>query len=404
MKNWNRLPRSWKRWRPDLPGLMGKIFGQKVPLQIIYNAIKKDRLPQVLFFHGEDGSGKFESALNVAKTIHCESSEDGFCDRCRACVRITLFTHPALTVLSTDDRLPNLRFYQRVLAEKASSQPARIRYYLAGELGNILNRHKEGFLEVIEHEKKSFSEGMKVKASDLEEAVSWAYEFLERFKQGSDPDAVEWDAVDLRFRMLQNSLDRSAITKKAVSRIQEKLSYAQSDTRIVILQNIHRIHAQTSAALLKTLEEPPPDTIFILLAPHLSLLPGEVIAPISSRSFMLRFAPLSPALRERIAVEKFKLSEPGLFIEWESPSLLIPADLVEIISRGGYNLGAVAGRIEKEKIPLSGILKSLSYRIDPKDPSGRKKLVRLGVLSGRVGLSGVSERNLILRLLLDFKA
>ncbi|MBL8994421.1 MAG: hypothetical protein JNM63_13845, partial [Spirochaetia bacterium] len=305
---------------------------------------------------------------------------------------------------STDDRLPNLRFYQRVLAEKASAQPARIRYYLAGELANILNRHKEGFLEVIEHEKKSFSEGMRVKASDLEESLAWAYEFLEAFKQGRDPDPVEWDAADLRFKMLQNSLDRSAITKKAVGRIQEILSYAQATTRIVILQNIHRIHPQTSAALLKTLEEPPQGAIFILLAPNLSLLPGEVIAPISSRSFMLRFAPLTPALRERIAGEKFKLSRPEFFLEWESPALSIPADLVEIISRGGYNLGAIAGRIEKEKIPLTGILRSLSHRIDPKDPAGRKKLVRLGALSGRVGLTGVSERNLILRLLLDFRA
>lgn len=59
--------------------------------------------------------------------------------------------------------------------------------------------------------------------------------------------------------------------------------------RVVIIDQAHLLNLQAANALLKSLEEPPPDTFFILLAPVAS----AVLITIRSRTQMVRFRPLT---------------------------------------------------------------------------------------------------------------
>ena len=64
-----------------------------------------------------------------------------------------------------------------------------------------------------------------------------------------------------------------------------------------IVHDAHELTISAANALLKTLEEPPPKTFFVLLTSE----PGQLLETIRSRTFAVRFAPLPDALVERIS-------------------------------------------------------------------------------------------------------
>ncbi|MEE9276381.1 MAG: hypothetical protein V3V62_13835, partial [bacterium] len=74
-------------------------------------------------------------------------------------------------------------------------------------------------------------------------------------------------------------------------------------SQVFLLDGAHTITRGAFNALLKTLEEPPPDTFFLLITPNLHALPATVI----SRCRRLRFAPLGRA--EMRAILSGKLEE-----------------------------------------------------------------------------------------------
>jgi DNA polymerase-3 subunit delta' len=66
-------------------------------------------------------------------------------------------------------------------------------------------------------------------------------------------------------------------------------SSAEGGKRIVIIDEAHRMNKSSANALLKTLEEPPKDTSFILLSSNLYAMPATIV----SRCELVRFAPMT---------------------------------------------------------------------------------------------------------------
>ncbi|HEU5075998.1 MAG TPA: DNA polymerase III subunit delta', partial [Polyangiaceae bacterium] len=64
-----------------------------------------------------------------------------------------------------------------------------------------------------------------------------------------------------------------------------------------IIHDAHELTISAANALLKTLEEPPPKTHFVLLTSQ----PGQLLDTIRSRTLAVRFAPLSDALVQQIS-------------------------------------------------------------------------------------------------------
>ena len=98
--------------------------------------------------------------------------------------------------------------------------------------------------------------------------------------------------------------------------------------KIFILDDAERMTLETVNALLKTLEEPPPRTILILILGHIRLLPATVL----SRCQVVRFRPLANQLVVELLKERANL--PG-----ETASVL--AGMAQ--GRIGLALAAVAG-------------------------------------------------------------
>jgi DNA polymerase-3 subunit delta' len=72
----------------------------------------------------------------------------------------------------------------------------------------------------------------------------------------------------------------------------------EAPQRLVIVRAADELSVGAANALLKTLEEPPPHTRFVLITSRA----GELLPTIRSRTQLLRFAPLTDALVEKILI------------------------------------------------------------------------------------------------------
>jgi DNA polymerase-3 subunit delta' len=103
------------------------------------------------------------------------------------------------------------------------------------------------------------------------------------------------------------SPDGQYIKIDQVRAITDKLALIplEARRRVIVIQQAERLNPAAANAFLKTLEEPPEDTLIVLTANHASLLPETIV----SRCMPLRFAPLGTDTLRAILARHGELSE-----------------------------------------------------------------------------------------------
>lgn len=194
----------------------------------IIQRVKDKRLPHALMLVGPEGAGKNCFANQLAALILCRTSkEDGIaCGQCSACRMINAGTNPDFRLLDDDISEKNrIAAYEQ--AEESSSSAAK---------STKTKRDKKGYGQDLV--------GKSVK-----------------------PGVIKIDKV----RSLIEFINMSAYT---------------SHGKVAIIREAHLMNRNSANALLKTLEEPPPNNCLILTTSRPSLLP----ATIRSRTQLLVFS------------------------------------------------------------------------------------------------------------------
>jgi DNA polymerase-3 subunit delta' len=76
-----------------------KVLNQKVPKRILSGALRKNLLASTYLFYGEEGTGKWAMALELAKAINCEKNQGEACDVCSSCQKIDKMIHPDVKMI-----------------------------------------------------------------------------------------------------------------------------------------------------------------------------------------------------------------------------------------------------------------------------------------------------------------
>ena len=102
------------------------------------------------------------------------------------------------------------------------------------------------------------------------------------------------------------------ITKESIDVVRQRLTLPPHEgrARVIIIDEAERLNPTSANQILKTLEEPPPRTVFVLV----SAAPEQLLPTIRSRCQRVRFAPLAASvvarvLRERHAVAAARSEE-----------------------------------------------------------------------------------------------
>jgi DNA polymerase-3 subunit delta' len=212
-------------------------------------SLERGRLAHAYLFSGPPGAGKYAAALELAKTVNCEKKGVEACDVCRSCRMAADLQHPDLNLVMA---LP-------VGASERHGDPPLAK--LGDEDLSLLN------------------EQLRMKAANPYHRISL-------------PRANAIKINSIREIRRESSLTRFGAGKK-----------------VFIVLEADAMTDEAANALLKTLEEPHPETLLILTSPRPDALP----ATIRSRCQQLKFELLSDdvisqALREREGLERAQSS------------------------------------------------------------------------------------------------
>jgi DNA polymerase-3 subunit delta' len=76
-----------------------RVLDQKVPKRILSGALKNNLLASTYLFYGDQGTGKWVTALELAKAMNCEKGCGDACDACDSCLKIEKMIHPDVKMI-----------------------------------------------------------------------------------------------------------------------------------------------------------------------------------------------------------------------------------------------------------------------------------------------------------------
>ena len=224
--------------------MFNQVVGQQEVRQLLIRQVKENRVPHAMLFSGPEGCGKLAMAVALAQYLLChQPGENDACGVCPACRQTIKVEHP------------DLHFSYPIIVKKSGSTTSET---YVQEWKMLL--------------RDSFYFGMN----------DWLEQMGDASKQAVIPEA-EGD------------------------RILEKMSLSsyEGGYKVMIIWKAERLNASAANNLLKMLEEPAPQTVFILISEH----PENILETIRSRTQQVRFRPLSTeeiskALMERNGLDR----------------------------------------------------------------------------------------------------
>ncbi len=82
-------------------------------------SIERRRLAHAYIFYGPEGTGKTAFAIELAKHINCESSEEKPCHTCPSCVKIQHFNHPDIRYIFPRSSQMNYKEINALIRDRA---------------------------------------------------------------------------------------------------------------------------------------------------------------------------------------------------------------------------------------------------------------------------------------------
>lgn len=217
-----------------------RFAGQDRIKEVLGSAFDSGTLGHAYLLCGETGVGTFAAALEMTLALHCNSIAEKPCYECSGCKKVLGFCHPDFHVV----------------------MPLSLQKEHKASDGKISDT---GWDELV---------------SQVKLRINDPYYLPEFATLPSIP--VDW------IREVTHAIRRGATEK---------------GKNIIIIDGVETMQQESANAMLKTLEEPPPNTVFFLCTPRLH----TVLPTIVSRCQILRFSMLAPDLIKNELIRRFSI-------------------------------------------------------------------------------------------------
>jgi DNA polymerase-3 subunit gamma/tau len=330
------------------------ILGQKRLISQIRSEVEGKNFPGAVLFYGEPYSGKLSTALELARVLTCSGSGEWSCD-CNSCRKHRVLDHPYLLMLGS-------RYF---VEEIAASGDALVRNRNAGS--------RYLFIRAVRKLTRRLDpllwEGQEQKLGRIQSTLTKLEEELESIY----PEAELPEDSDLRQSVekitaltmdIEKIVPRDNIPIDQVRAVNSWVhTTGSTSAKVLIFENCDKMGASSRNALLKTLEEPPPATYFILISSR----KGRIMPTILSRVRQYHFPERDHKATAEV-LEKIYRTDPGeyedlnsFFLTWKG----VP--LKKLHTQGEYFFNYVWGDAEWEPEKLEDFLqdKNLSTYFVP---------------------------------------
>lgn len=257
------------------------VIGQDEVKQKLVQAYKENRVSHSYLFYGAPGVGKMALALAFAQYLSCENKEDGdSCGHCPSCLKYEKLVHP------------DLHFVFPYITQGSPNKAISDTYIEVWR--NMVNKNPYF----------SFNE--------------WRSALLESQHEKSE---------NKQFQIY--ALESNDIIKKI------SLKSYESEYKIMIIWLPETMNEECANKILKILEEPPKNTVFILVSNNRE----NILATIQSRTQPIKVLGIDDASLAHTLVEKYGKSESEAedIVRISNGSLLEAREQIEENDENSFN-------------------------------------------------------------------
>lgn len=244
--------------------------------------IKHNRLPGALLYAGSEASGKLTAALETARVLSCHSEKKIFNCECNSCLQHKSLTCSNLMLLGPRDCFLEIsaakQTFLRAVAENASYLVAT-RYLFLRSVRKLTLRFN-GLLWKDDSNIHKIGVLMEEINEDLEK-LDFPRELPSMDELNKLCDNLEKQCLKLESDYLYDSIPISQV------RNMEAWAHIKSESgkKTIIIENADRMQTSVRNALLKILEEPPADCVFILLTSKRNAIMQTILSRVRTYNF-----------------------------------------------------------------------------------------------------------------------
>ena len=253
---------------------------------LLIEDIAKDRLPRSILFYGPSSSAKTTAALELARVLSCRGTPKGEWNcTCESCLRHKALVSQNMLLLGAGNRTLEIAAAKKSLLTQYlqnSSHLESSRYFYVRAVRKLTARFSPVLWEG-EDKLSKFSPLVQSIDEDLE-LLNPGRTLPEEEELRGILDDIEKNCEKLETSFLYESLP--------VSQIRNFSSWAHLSAahgkKVLIIENADRMQESARNALLKILEEPPEDVLFILTTARRSSILPTILSRVRTYSFSNR--------------------------------------------------------------------------------------------------------------------
>lgn len=265
---------------------------------LLKSDISRNQLPGAILFNGLQGSGKLTAALETARVLSCTGETKGhwLCE-CPGCLQHKALISNNLIICGPRDCTPEItaasKTFQNAIANNAKYLLAA-RYLFIRSIRKLTAR----FNPVLWQGDDKFSKLAGVMGSIDEEL-----EPLDFPHQLPDFETVKkiCEKLEKLAEKLENDFLYDSIP---IAHIRNVSAWARLKStegkKTIIIENADRMNESVRNALLKILEEPPADTVFILTTARRNAVMPTILSRVRTYSFAERTIPQQKEVISRV--------------------------------------------------------------------------------------------------------
>lgn len=266
--------------------------------ELLKDDIVSGRLPGAVLFCGPESSGKLTAALETARVLSCSGSPRGkWTCSCSSCLRHKALVSPNLMLLGPRDCSLEIQAAQKAFVSSVSLNDKHInatRYLFLRSVRKLQNRFNPALWQ--DSDKLNKIAVITGELDERMEEIDAGRELPELKKMEENVQKIVELCQKLEGDFMYDSVPILQIRNlSAWARIG-----AASGTKVIIIERAERMLEGVRNALLKILEEPPVNTLFILTAARRNAVMPTILSRLRPYSFSSRNAEEEKEIIDRV--------------------------------------------------------------------------------------------------------
>lgn len=243
--------------------------------------ILASRLPPSLLFSGHSSSGKLTAALELARVLSCQEKTALWTCTCASCQRHKELIHPDLLIVGPRDCALEIR---AASAAFLRSRSAASRYLFIRSVRKLILR----FNPILQDSDDSkFAKAASI-LQDLDEKIEELSPSRPLIDETKVLEKLIFSIVELAGKLEDDFLsDALPVSQVRNASMWSRLS-PSGKRKVLIVENADRMQDSARNAFLKVLEEPPQNTVFILLTSRRGAIMPTILSRVRTYAFIDR--------------------------------------------------------------------------------------------------------------------